>query len=1845
METEIALIGGRVVNLAYPGPGNTKPPKHPLAKISYDPSLRDRYTDVIESKTTKYEDVYLNMSFTLGSDKPSGSDIKAIHFDRSFIGIHVKSKHRRAATRVSSFMREYPDKMYGFVQSLTREIKPIIECTIDMSLKQLIDLATGSRSVETACSSPSMVLHQMTSLFLIKSLPGASVFESSNFSMKPDITYYPGPSDYIRWDSILIEVTSSNSISSKLPLVLTGLPVFIIDKYKLWQAIIYKLTMVHNVPQIHPAIQWLEHLIQMSIFNDENDWAFMQSCIDRQKRGTKDSQLYSPDVVSYFSKRNAKVLEHDWKTADRAFKNYISQVEVSDKVSEISWDLASSLSCCSWLGFPVAKRGKDATPLSHHQDSSCIFQISSDRLILSSEEQVAGKKEFFEVEHKDDYLIDSRTVDAILRYDRDPDKVTADDLKFYNETLRSIAPGRNKNYFRERVPGKMRRVDPNRPESDFTAKSSKPFSRLLKLHGVQPVKYKTMRTVQELHASIYSLDGYSLDPIDEQILDQSGADMTLKKALRKNKIYHLLNLFRKAAESLCFAAKDDRSFSVQSSYTDMELHIYTSGAVQQTDKGVAYVSLVSSGQLVKTWAWRSADISNFKLASSRLISTLTGAWNNVPSNRKIFLMTLYSLLLLENSWGVSTVLKPYRYLVTGMAYGSPLVNQQMDKFNEAISEKRDMCRNKMSLNYMFDVLANQISETGTPLFGLNQENMGFEAFLMNLCPYQTYGKRRHQVNMLKEIEKEIKLSNRCHPDVLQAQEEFIKLIQLKDQMLHDEGGDSDLVDRLFFDYFQMHSKRSDRLSGRFTFTPMSVLLIYGEVQKISLKSSFQGTVSPISDLLTMKSSFDPIRFKNGSALNSIVELCKHENLTTTVSLAINLTRRMVDLTFRMFDKDQLGGDREISIMSAEFRILQSITENFARKLGQLTGIDMLANPSKVSLLAEAQNQANKFGGIRETVDQTRWGPNFNTVTFGYMFTLFSRFTTEAFMPAYTCFISEHKYFQMLPYPELANLMQSGTSLPGLKGAYHMGQGIFHYSSSLYHSLVHGYLARCKQEAMSSIIKDPNFSLGVRTFVTSDDVAVVNFFSMANPNDRLNDDERSKAANYLIRYGKAYPQIIQQFGIKTSAYKNMISDSCFEFNSIFLNADSVGSNSLKFLYSLIEPYTSGDQKRDMRAVADSFVDSLNSGLTEREADIVSNMNLKHRCLQWGASSQTIKDLLDLKEYFSQDAQEMGLGFAGLKISMTAQTISRDTDSDIICNTVLPYNKYKEHQNALTEFASMLDYEISRFDTEVKKETLSRAKKRRLGSNRGLVLSNKLRQKSQIVLPFGNRTGATMISGPAYLAALFKDKSEQSLINTDNSFVAVPRQAQGTLEEGFSMKKYKVTDYSSVTVQNLLFSSYPRVPCVSSKSTDLDIILHIGRHNQIIRLLNAHEFEDWSYEQRYLYFDELVSNNRAGGSAQQMVYSREYDTYTSFIFPAFHENMTYVPSVMLLRTTEELGNRGSCDRSIYDTDLVRGNYATNPAVGPRIPLNYVSEQLYELDPSCILESAQELLRTDKDYGSTSSSMEKCYVNVSIMVSYKSSGQEKGDYDTSMGGCSIEITDEMRAMIAQAFASEGFDLEAGADSTCSFNESSDDDDDLNAFFMGSDSKVKHLIFSIPASRYLMCIGQSWFSKHTVYNANLLSLIRQGFVQNVTESQPEALLYSCLENARQVRSFTVMEHVLKRTNYVVKLRLSSLFHLKTVLKQLAGSTQFAGTTTSQTSKMRDLFSLIENRKSLTLDLIHGLPAGVSITDEPTGVLVTLKKARELFDLRGIDQPLTGALGQAFGHDDEDVSTPESEE
>lgn len=49
----------------------------------------------------------------------------------------------------------------------------------------------------------------------------------------------------------------------------------------------------------------------------------------------------------------------------------------------------------------------------------------------------------------------------------------------------------------------------------------------------------------------------------------------------------------------------------------------------------------------------------------------------------------------------------------------------------------------------------------------------------------------------------------------------------------------------------------------------------------------------------------------------------------------------------MFDKDQVGGNREISILTNQFRILQYVVEDFYRKVGLNIKVDYLDRRDKI----------------------------------------------------------------------------------------------------------------------------------------------------------------------------------------------------------------------------------------------------------------------------------------------------------------------------------------------------------------------------------------------------------------------------------------------------------------------------------------------------------------------------------------------------------------------------------------------------------------------------------------------------------------------------------------------------------------------------------------------------------------------------------------------------------------------------------------------------------------------------------------------------------------------------------
>lgn len=1711
------------------------------------------------------------------------------------------------------------------------------------SIKNIIEASTGSLSAETSSSSPSMMLHQICSLLLARSLPHEVIFEEGNLKHKPDLLVTGTPDG-----SISVDITSRGSVKSKM-ISYGSCNLMVIIKDALLTAILSH----HGYPNVIAdglsptdretglpltgTRRWFSLLMESANMNDSRNWDFLQSLIDRQKAEHDNSQLFSPNVCTYFSKENQHILSRDSKLASEAFKGFIKGIVVKEELGKCSMDPDYNLTKTSWLRFPMASRINPAGAEFVDDQKAEGLVVVDDTLQLSTETTNRNTEtetnEFFSQGRSDIYLMDKRAHESLIKYERMPDKVPDEDMHYYNHSLRQCAPKRNPNYYRERLPGKVKLSDPKDPSSDYMNKPGKPLTNLFRFTPVKPMQHKAITNVDELMQVIMSCDCAEMDQFEMKSLTPGRDTREFIQCMKRNKVYHLLTLFRRAAEALSFSYKDNSCFVIRSPCLALELHIYVSGSVMQTDKGMAYVSLVSNSALVKTWVWRSADVKNYKVATCRLISTCRAAWSVVPRSRRVTMVCLYSLIILENSWGLSKVLKPYRYLVTGLSYNSPSVTRQWEKFQEAMDENREMCRNKMSLQMMLALIAAKRNDSGTPILGLPQESMGYEAFLMNLCPSNTYGKRRHQVDMLLEIKDEIELSRRNHPTALRSQAEFEMMVH----MMHDADDGSDAGRELAINivkaFLGKQYSNHDDLKGRFTFTPISVLLIYPQVRKLCSKSTVQGTAPALSELMTMKASFDPINFKNASALESISALSVFEGHSTTTSIAISLLGRIIDLTFRMFDKDQQGGNREISIMSAEFRILQALTESFAKKLGFETGIDMLDNPGKVNLLCSAQNKCGKLGGIRESIDQTRWGPNFNTVTFAYMFALFSRYTTEAFFPLVTCVLAEQKVFQMLPYPELAGQQKTGTTLMGLRAPYHMGQGIFHYSSSLYHSLVHGYLAELRIDFCSDLVKNSNWTIEVRTFVTSDDVAIVSFLSSKNSLTVPSEEMVELVQSRLELFSQIYGRVIMFFGIKTSDYKNMSSRSSFEFNSIFLNKESVGSNSLKFLYSLVDPFTSGDQKRDMRKIFDSFVDSLNSSLTPEESLLVLKMNMKTRLLQWGAKNDTIDLIATLYNSLSEtlDCPPDSKDYA-FPILCTTQTITRNACNEVESVNVLPYKKYSEHKRALDSFADNLSLAELVMETENKKATLSRAKKRRLGSNRGLVLSKSKRAQGKIYLPILSRLDAIKITGPAYLALLMKDQNEQSMLNPADGFAMVPATITRDMESGFQMKCYKTSDACAVSARDLLYSSYDRVPSISSESTDLQVMLHIGRKHKKLKIVNASEYDEWSFFQRLVYFDEIVSNARASGSAQALVYNHRPISYTSFHFPVLQENISFYPSMMLPFTTEELGTRNCDIWNVYHLDKRKRNYACNYSVEPVTQLRFVSEKLYELRPEDLTKCAIALLKTDSSYSSSSARKDKCYMNLTVTVTMASQKGEIKPENVSIAGEGVIDSEEARQILSDMLSELGMaveDLSDGEEQMTDFGEytgaENEDTDPLDDIFGSVDKDVKRFSLSIPCPRYMLCLGQPWFKKHAINNANLYSLIDQGFVQNSMCVEPVELIYSILENARQISSKTALKrtkrriHLSQRLNFTITdpdVRLASLSNIKSVMRKCAQGTYLTTVVTGGHRRIENLMRTADSAENLQLDQIEGLPAGITISDRPLGRVIERSEVKKLMEI-----------------------------
>lgn len=1093
----------------------------------------------------------------------------------------------------------------------------IIVTNFSARLDSVFETSASCLTPQTSSCSPSMILHQLASLLLASSIKNGVCMVEENGNYQPDIMVKIGMQTFD------IDICG-HSIRSKLKEKsgLSGRTLLVINKYLL-------------VPKLKPDISML---VTESRKNDSFDLENILQKVNQVADHVDKEVLYTKKTLSFFKHGkdmlSRKISDHNsaaTKAAIRILRTYANKSErcdnknvLLDQIDQMLAELREPKHDNDYFCLPVNsyknKREFEEKPIEGK------FQYTDGIMMwVQSEHNESERKLFLPISsvgvHEKTFMASAGYVDKKMTITKEVICKMRKLLEIYKSVGIAI-----RKYHSLRITSN---------------------TRIKEVDGELSVPKYSDRVNYKMYPCKIVLESYSdsshyVGPIDidpehrELIITSCGLHKTLISVLSTLRDYHELRFRARISVSiLSNYKKKNARIRVNHWYTDdVWAEVAIQGMVLEKDRGLAIVSYFSNWGLFRTEVWRLPDIENYSIAHHRLVALLTAFLNQTKCEHRLRKASLiYSRILSENSWGLSKFLKVYRYYSTGWLNSSPLFKKTGEKLMKSLDKSS---KSKLSVRMLMEGIS--VSNSGTPFLNLPSEMLGWEIFLVNLCPSKTYGKLRHQTNVLQDLYDELKLYNSNLASIGEIYKNFDQILETPSPL-----------EELYWNHFNLVIETTGRMDLRFSFSPASIVLIEDELAKIKEDGKIgfkklQNSLPHITELMTSKASFDPYKMTNCNALESISTLVeKYSTESTSILCAKILSSGAVPhLIMRMFDKDQVGGDREISILSSEFRILQVISESFFKKISSFTDNEFLNRKDKKEQLVQRFQKAMacKYK-LFNSIDQTRWGPNFNTITFGLMCMRFFETTTEAYYPALICLMSEFKSFEVPSWiPSLYKNADSYYKLVGMTGRSHMGQGIFHNASSVYHSFV-----TKKIESLFSVISSWNLeadlAIGSTSFVTSDDVSTISYVLDMEletiPEDRRRNLRLDMAKEYLRKYEsdsliyietmkKCYTEIYERavllFGIKTNDYKNVCSNDSIEFNSEYLSSRGIGSNEIKFVYSLVDPTTTGSFLNDYRAVIDSFFSSINSGATVKTAFVISKANYLKFCRQWKLPTRII-----------------------------------------------------------------------------------------------------------------------------------------------------------------------------------------------------------------------------------------------------------------------------------------------------------------------------------------------------------------------------------------------------------------------------------------------------------------------------------------------------------------------------------------------------------------------------------------------------------------------------------------------
>jgi hypothetical protein len=293
---------------------------------------------------------------------------------------------------------------------------------------------------------------------------------------------------------------------------------------------------------------------------------------------------------------------------------------------------------------------------------------------------------------------------------------------------------------------------------------------------------------------------------------------------------------------------------------------------------------------------------------------------------------------------------------------------------------------------------------------------------------------------------------------------------------------------------------------------------------------------------------------------------------------------MSPIHFQVFKKNQIGGVREILILDIQKRITINVLESFSRVICTDDDREMLTHGDKKNTLIRDLIRQLKRGTEKKLImnynfDKTKWAPSFMPIQFAYMFLPFKDKYPSLFRFILISLINHTNKEFILPERlilawrnDLSNELQHlmDPDLQKLKEAFlatkklsylnesNMGQGILHYTSSLYHLCV----VSLRDEVYKRLCKLKNISTGEwRDMVSSDDSYTAHAMPM---------DSKFKVKLRINLFLRAQEIVERVMNVWTSKSKSSISLLIYEFNSLFGSNMTMHPTTFKFALASVHP---------------------------------------------------------------------------------------------------------------------------------------------------------------------------------------------------------------------------------------------------------------------------------------------------------------------------------------------------------------------------------------------------------------------------------------------------------------------------------------------------------------------------------------------------------------------------------------------------------------------------------------------------------------------------------------------------